>query len=86
MSALHYTLKGPIITNISKEIYGDLLIEPFAIKPGSNERERLATEREYENTQELINENFIETFRFSTYMFFNSLHSQLWATRRGRRG
>ena len=42
MSALHCALKMPVITEISEGTHGDLLIEPFAVKPTPNERKKLA--------------------------------------------
>ena len=41
MSALHYALQTPVITKIS-EATGDLLVEPFAIKPRVEDRDRLS--------------------------------------------
>lgn len=41
MSALHYALQMPVITDIS-EATDDLLIEPFAIKPRIEDREGLS--------------------------------------------
>ncbi len=41
MSALHYALEFEVITDI-KDAKGDLLIEPFAIKPREEDRKELA--------------------------------------------
>ena len=41
MSALHYALQLPVITDIS-EAEGDLLVEPFAVKPREDDRRALA--------------------------------------------
>ena len=41
MSALHYALQVPIITDIS-EASGDLLVEPFAIKPRIEDRDNFS--------------------------------------------
>ena len=43
MSALHYALQLPVITDIA-EATGDLLIEPFAVKPRVAERKTIENE------------------------------------------